>query len=597
MDERFRVRFAGVGYMEPQFIWQNYWGGGGGDYPFRVNHINSDGTTTSAPSNVELIPLKSEIKRGEYTAIKTKFTPEGIDYAIKYLNGYTYQGWYFNYNGGDWVSASKIMEAGYINIICSSRRGVIIQGGLNAPAGEHTIGVRLGYVYKTTFKLLNSTYTAPSGSLSINVRKDASTGALIHDQTVTLSGGTPAFWNSGEWRLASIDSSGHVITYTAGVVDLYAVTTDGRLVKGTYSTPSSLEGYLEDLNNQIEESGGVVVAEVDPLEDLKVDEDTQESVLAESTSDDMVFSLDGSGDVVFDSPSDDPEEIKINKSSSNYRINSACVISDNPKVATAEVFIDTNSQYFLKITPTGKGSTVIRMVCGGATPVSVNVSVTGGTAVTYSPNLEYSGTYGVTLSAYEYALVNVKVKSQGVYDDLELTVPETCIGRIIPTKEGYNASTKIATIKIELRARVSGYVYLNYGTEKLMISVANRFWLKFKDPDGNFELGRGASRDIVIFPLDESIKMSEVWLDATRGYVSIEKARAGIVDGKRAFIVPITCLRAGSADDPLTETLRAGIEGEEDISLDFRCITKDIPPESIAFNVSSISVNLPDNNK
>lgn len=597
IDERFRVRFAGVGYMEPHFIWQNYWGGGGGAYPFRVDHINSDGTTTSAPSNVELIPLKSEIKRGEYTAIKTKFTPEGIDYTVKDLqNGFVYQGWYFNYDGGNWVSASKIMEAGYINIICSSRRGVIIQGGLNAPSGEHTIGVRLGYTYTTTFKLLVSTYTAPSGSLSINVRKDASTGALIHDQTITLSGGTPAFWNSGEWRLASIDSSGHVITYTAGVVDLYAVTTDGRLVKGTYSTPSSLEGYLEDLNNQIEESGGVVVAEVDPLEDLKVDEDTQESVLAESTIDDMVFSLEGSGEVVFDSAADDPEDIRIKKSSSNYRINSICVISDNPKVATAEVFIDANSQYFLRVTPTGKGSTVIRMVCGGAAPVSVNVNVTGGTAVTYSPNLEYNGVYGVTLSAYEYALVNVKVKSQGVYDDLELTVPETCIGRIIPTKEGYNASTKIATIKIELRARVSGYVYLNYGTEKLMISVANRFWLKFKDPDENFELGRGASRDIVIFPLDDSIKMSEVWLDATKGYVSIGKARADIVDGKRAFIVPITCLRAGSADDPLTETLQAGIEGEEDISLDFRCVTKDIPPEGIAFNVSSISVNLPDNN-
>lgn len=596
IDERFRVRFAGVGRMTPQFIWQNYWGGGGGDFPFHVYHINSDDTTISSPTNVELIPLKSEIKRGEYSAIMTKFTPEGIDFAIKKLNSYVYQGWYFNYDGGEWVSASKIMEAGYINIICSSRKGVIIQGGPNAPAGVHTIGVRLGYIYTTTFTLLDSIYTAPSGSLSINVRKDSSTGALIHDQIVSLSGGTVAFWNSGEWRLASIDSSGHVITYTAGVVDLYAVTTDGRLVKGTYSTPSSLEGYLEDLNNQIEESGGQVIAVVDPLEDLKVDEDTQESVLAESTSDDMIFSLESSEDVVFDSASDGPEDIKILKSSSNYRINSICAISDNPKVATAVVFFDENSQYFLRITPTGKGSTVVRMVCGGAPPISVNVSVTGGTATTYSPNLEYNGTYGVTLNAYEYALVNVKVKTQDVFNDLELSVLESCTGKIIPTKEEYNASTKIATIKIELRARVSGYVYFNYGTEKLMISVANRFWLKFKDPDGNFELGRGASRDIVIFPLDDSIKMSEVWLDATRGYVSIGKAKAGIVDEKRAFIVPITCLRAGSADDPLTETLRAGIEGEEDISLDFRCVTKDIPPESIAFNLPSVSVTLPDDN-
>ena len=391
------------------------------------------------------------------------------------------------------------------------------------------------------------------------------------------------------------DGKAHLVTYTAGTVDIYVVTTDGRLVKGTYTTPDSVQEYVDDINSQIETSGSSVVTNpINTLENPGVDEDTEESVLATDTGDIEVFSFEYPGDIVFESVNSNPVEMKIIKNSPNYRFNAISVVSSNPLVASAVISIDASSNYKIKITPKGKGSAVLRMIHGGSSPVSLNVTVEEGTVPgTYSPNLDYDGTYGVSLKTFEYTTIKIKVASQGVYDAMTFSAPD----KIRVTKEGYNSSTKLATLKIEQRGRRSGHVYVNYDTESLSISVACRFWLEFEDLD-EFKLGRGASRSILMYPIDDTVKMSEVWIRASKGYVEIGQITATRDDnGRRAFKVPITCIEVGPADNPKIETLEAGLNSEGDVQINLSCVGEDIPPTGISFNKSSTKVTLFNNNQ
>ena len=577
IDDRFRVRFAGVGHTDGYFLYHNTLTclGGGGDYDITVRWFDEDGKGHSTYDSVELLPTKSSIKRGEYVAVKTKFTPAGIDFVSK--------AWTFNYNDGDWKSASDINKEGILNVICTSRKGVILQSGPNATSGK--IGIQFGKSATAYITLESSSFSGGS-TPKINYTKISGSTAIVSDQTVTLSGGTAAAWNSGEWRIASIDETGHLKSYTAGVVTIYAVTTDGRLAQETVTTPSTLgEGYAISTNT---------------FEEPEVDEN-KESVLAADTTEDILFHFSSDSDtVVFSSPGSNPKQVDIVRESLNFDLTSMSVISTNPNVATATVAYSVGggqiTRLYSEITPVGKGSAEIKLLYGGAPVASMPVTVEGGTETAWSPNLEYINTYGVSLNVFEYANVKIKVKSQTVYNQMtvathkgEVEAGETMVG-LIATKTGYNSSTKEATIKIELREHKNGIVCVRYGSEELILSVANRYWLKFEHYD-SFEIGKGATRDAVLYPVDETIKLSDVWVMVDENAnidkcVSVGALRADVVNGKRAFIVPVTYIKEGEG------RLKAGAMGRTDIYLNFTCIAADIPPQSIEFSSPSIEVSL-----
>ena len=138
-----------------------------------------------------------------------------------------------------------------------------------------------------------------------------------------------------------------------------------------------------------------------------------------------------------------------------------------------------------------------------------------------------------------------------------------------------------------LTDHVSGYVYVTYGSERLIFSIANRFNLKFEDVN-NFSLGVGASRDIKIYPLDDTVKASEVQVFSENNNVTISSVTNGGVEpetGKRFFLVKVAYRRSGN------DMLIAKRKGDDDIYLDFSCEAKSIPAQSISFNQNSIIIN------
>ena len=569
IDERYKMKFTGIGSVNYGNIVASYkndeiYSGTGGI--FTVGLPEWDGYTyraAVAPSGTIISAAKSEIKQGEYLFISVTYEPDE-----EFVSA---DPWEFRKNSGDWVYSDEIVSSGFIEVICKSHRGIIIRAGSSAGVLGIKKGTKRVQNGSSTIKvddaievtILSSTFTTSAGTPTINAV--INNGIVQDNQTLTLSNGVAAGWNSSSWRYASIDQTGLLRTNVSGAVTIYAVTTDGRLASSVFTTQSS------------------GTTPINPEPDVPVDTTIKE---AQDTSDDIILLFDRQNAVDFSTPDDSPISVSIIKGSHNFDLSDVVCISENPGVATIEASYNMGSGSMgAAITPKGKGSTVVRIVCGGAED-SLEVNVLDG-AVATTPNLEYYNQYGVSLNIYEYTDIRFIAGSNSIYQALEYNVSSGREDKIIVEALNYDTSSGIATIRITLKDHVSGYVYVTYGTERLVFSVANRFNLKFEDIN-NFSLGIGAERYIKIYPLDNTIKASSVQVYSQNLNVSVSDIlEEGIEQetGKRYFLVKITYRRAGS------DILIAHRAGDDDIYLDFVCEAKSIPAQSISFNTNSITIN------
>ena len=570
LNEQYRVRISGIGQANVSYFcsYKNggtFYGEGG---IFKIGLPYWDGyryIEACAPSSRAFVPSKSEIKKGEYVFIELQNNPDE-EYT---LNSTIIADKYVRYsvNSGELMSASRLTATGIAEVICESRRGVILKGlapgTINLVYGGRADGEN--GTATTTITILDSQYSTPTGNLKINASKNTD-GTVKSGQTLTLTGGTAAGWNSSSWRYASVKKSGYLQTFTSGTVTIYAVTADGRLTSATYTTQAAGSS-----------------TPVTPEPDVPVDTTLKE---AEDTSDDLILSFDRTTPVEFDSPESAPITVDVIKGSHNFYLTDVTCISENPGVATAQAsFNISNGDMDVTITPKGKGSTVVRIVCGGAED-SVDVNVFGGSNAT-TPKLEYDGQYGVSLNVYEYTEISFKASSSSVYQALEYSVSQGREDKITVEGGNYNSTTGVATIRVALKDHISGYVYVTYGTERLIFSIANRFNLKFEDIH-NFVLGVGATRYIKIYPLDNTIKASSINVYSERNNVIVSSVENGGIEpdtGKRFFLVEVKYRRAGQ------DMLIASREGDDDIYLDFTCEATSVPAQSINFNTNSITIN------
>lgn len=513
-----------------------------------------------APESRIFVPSKSVIKKGEYVFVDLQNTPDeefSLDSTCTIYNYIRY-----SVNSEDPVNAAGLENTGVAEVICATRRGVILKG---KAAG--TVKVMFGGLAdgensqaETTITIQNSQYTTPSGTLSITAQKN-SDGTVKSGQNLSLSGGIVAGWNTGNPGVALIDRDGYLQTFTSGSVTIYAVTVDGRLVSETFLAQAS-------------SSGSPITPEPEPEIDTTLRE-------AQDTSDSIVLTFENHIPVEFESPDSESFSVGIVKGSHNFYIGNVTCISENPGVATIRGILDMSTgNMAAEITPKGKGSTIVRVVCGGAEDF-LEVNVNDGNVAT-TPKLEYNGQYGVSLNIYEYTEIEFKVDSKGTYDNLVLSVTDGKESDIEVTSVGYTASTGLARIRVALKAHTSGYVYVSYGTERLVFSIANRFNLKFEDIS-NFTLGVGATRYIKIFPLDDTIKVSSVLVYSQNSTVEVSQPieETDKDTGKRYFLVGITYRKSGQ------DILIAHRKGDSDIYLDFNCEAKSIPASSISFNTNS----------
>lgn len=575
LDDQYRVRISGIGHVNGSSITvcnkgtvTSHSGG-----IFTIGLPSWDGyryIAAYAPTSATLSSNKSTIRKGECVFVALQFSPDE-EYTLN-SSGTIYT--YFQYRSGtsgEWMTASKMNESGFAEVVCASRKGVIIIG---RQAG--VLGVRYGNKRITSgssvnivdnyidINISNEDYIAPTGTLRINASRNLD-GTVQNNQTLTLSGGTTVVgWNSSSWRYASINSSGYLQTYTSGNVVIYAVTADGRLATEAFSTTATSD-----------------TEPIQPDPETPVDTTLKE---AQDTSDDIILSFDTSGPVSFDSPDDDPMDIRISKESHNFDLRDVVCISENPGVVTAQAYFNmSNGDMGVTITPVGKGNTVVRIVCGGGQD-SLEVSVSDGT-VPETQKIQYNGQYGVSLNIYEFTRIEFKADSMETFNSCEITTSKDKI-ELTGEKE-YNSTSHIGWVGVALKDHVSGYVYVRYGTERLVFSVANRFNLKFENIN-NFNLGVGSTRYIKIYPLDDTIKASSIQVYSERGNVSVSGVTEGGVEpetGKKFFLVGVTYHRSGQ------DVLVAHRKGDDDIYLDINCEATSIPAQSISFNINSITLN------
>ena len=570
LDEQYRIRIAGIGrnsttsFFSYQLGTIHHYAGSS----FEIGLPEWDGYRYIAdyvPDSSSFVPSKTQIKKGEYVFIELRNDPDeefSLNSTIT-----AYKAFRYSVNSGNYVYSDRLNSSGVAEVICESRRGAILKGLAAGTVDIIFRGIADGSrsAASTTITIVDDQYSTPTGNLKINASKNTD-GTVKSGQTLTLTGGTVAGWNSSSWRHASVKKSGYLQTFTSGTVTIYAVTTDGRLTSATYTTQAAGSS-----------------TSVDPEPDVPVDTTLKE---AEDTSDDLILSFDRTTPVEFDSPESAPITVDIIKGSHNFYLTDVTCISENPGVATAQAsFNMSNGDMDVTITPKGRGSTIVRIVCGGAED-SLDVNVFGGSNAT-TPKLEYDGQYGVSLNVYEYTEIRFKVSSNAVYQALEYSVSQGREDKIVVEGGNYNSTTGVATIRVALKDHISGYVYVTYGTERLVFSIANRFNLKFENIH-NFVLGVGATRYIKIYPLDNTIKASSINVYSERNNVIVSSVENGGVEqdtGKRFFLVEVKYRRAGQ------DMLIASRKGDDDIYLDFTCEATSVPAQSINFNTNSITIN------
>ena len=566
LDDQFKVRLAGIGKYSIGTAFSGNgvhsggtleirWGGMSASYP--SGHYE--------PNDITMIPSKTSIKKGEYVVVNVQYTPD-YDFTL-YAHNFATKGWRYKIDGGEWLTKDKANKTGIIEVVCESRKGSIFKN----LEGNHVVSASCcvywgaawtGEDFHTDITLLS---TEMSGTFTPTINAATKNGFLVDNQTLTLSGGTVAGWNSSSWRYASIQKTGLLRTYSPGEVTIYAVTTDGRLAQSIYRVGSS--------------SGSVTPIEPEP--ETPIDTTPRE---AQDITDDVVLEFSDKSDITFDSPASSPTVREITRLTHNFDLRDVVCTSENPGVATIQGSYNMNTGTLsATITPVGKGDTVVRVVCGAESD-SLNVSVLDGTDAT-TPHITYKDMTGASLNIYEYTRISFTCDSSEIFQELSITGNKEGIEVSDPT---YNDSTHAGSFKVTLTDHVSGYVYVDYGQERLKFSIANRFNLKFENIQ-DFRLGIGATRKVMIYPLDDTIKASSVWVHAQNSSnpaVYIDDIVEGTDNnGKRVFFVSVTYRREGQ------EVLIASRKGDDDIYLDLECEATSIPAQSISFNQNSITIN------
>jgi hypothetical protein len=560
IDDAYRIRLAGLGGKMISRIWRR---GGKDESGFDGGMILCwpDGTAQGnyRPNSVTLSVSKNTISRGEYTFVHATPDPD-LNFAMK-----DEMEWKYTVDGKTQTRAD-VNKQGIFNIICETRRGVIIQGGL--VSGTHTIKVWMNLDSpkrdpEVTITMLPSPYNSSLGVPKINIQRDSS-GCVVDNQVATLVGGDVEGWACDNWGLSSITQDGLIRTFTAGTVTYYAVTTDGRLARETVQTKDTITGWEP----------------IDPHSLLPVNpvDDTPREAAAGDDSG-VQLGFEDKAPITFDSSADEPVRRKIRKGGTTFSLSSISCAVEKPGIVSATCVIYEDS-LSVQVTPLKKGTTKVYVLYGG-TADYVNVEVLEGED--HIPSISYKDSTGVSLNAFEYKEVEFRAISQGIYDEVLYNSDNS---KILVDKGNYDPLTGTGTFLVTLKDKVSGKVTLQYNTEHLEFQVVNRYNLAFEDVS-NFILGVGATRYIKIYPLDDLIQDSEVYVSSQNGNVTvgtISESRDSV--GKRVFIVPVTYKSSGP------DVLIASRKGDIDIYLEFDCEAASIPASSVSFNTDSINLTI-----
>ncbi len=560
-DEKYRVRLAGFGGIMIPRSWRR---GGYANTGYDGGMIICwpDGTAKGnyRPNTVSITTPKNTIRRGEYTFVHATPDPD-IDFAMR-----EEMEWHYIVDGKICKTKADVNKLGTFEIICENRRGVIIRGG--SVTGSHTIKVWMNLDVpkpdpSVTINLISEAFNPPSGTLELIIRKDTN-GKVIDGQRAYINGGVVEGWGCDNWLLSSISQDGLIRTFTAGNVTYYAVTTDGRLAMATGQTKDTATGWEP----------------IDPHSLLPVNpvDDTPREATAGGDSG-VQLGFEDKAPIVFNSSTDEPVRRKVRKGGTTFSLSSISCAVEKPGIVSATCVIYEGS-LSVQVTPLKKGTTKVYVFYGG-TADYVNVEVLEGED--YVPSISYKDTTGVSLNAFEYKEVEFKAISQGIYDGVLYSSDNS---KIVVDKGNYDPLTGVGTFLVTLKDKVSGKVTLQYNTERLEFQIVNRYNLAFENVS-NFILGVGATRYIKIYPLDDLIQDTEVFVSSQNGNVevgSVTESRDSV--GKRVFVVPVTYKSPGP------DILIASRKGDLDIYLEFDCEAKSIPASSINFNTDSINLNI-----
>ena len=557
-DERYRVRLAGLGgFAKITRMWYNGYSNSGWDGGMILCWPDGTAKGSYRPNSVSLSAPKNSISRGEYIFVHATPTPN-LDFAmIEEME------WRYTVDGTTYTK-DNVNKLGVFNIICETRRGVIIRGG--SATGTHTIKVWMDLLSpkqdpEVTITLIPSAFNPQGGTPRINIQRDGN-NKILDGQVATLSNGVVEGWACDNWLLSSISQEGLIRTFTAGNVTYYAVTTDGRLAYESGSTKDTITGWEP----------------IDPHSSMPTPVDSSPRE-AQTGEDNVDLGFEDNSDILFTSAASDPIRRKVVKGATTFSINSVSCTSEKPGIVSVEKVI-LDGEMYVQITPRRKGTTKVYVVYGGAAD-SINVEVESGDV--YAPSISYKDTTGVSLNIYEYISVEFKAQSRGVFDEIQFTSDNS---KIIVDKGNYDPITGTGTFTVHLNDKTSGNIRLQYNTEILDFPVVNRYNLAFESIS-NFILGVGATRYIKIYPLDDVIQDSEVSISSQNGNVEIGQIyEARDTQGERIFVVPITYKSSGR------DVLIASRKGDLDIYLEFDCEATSVPASSISFNQTSININL-----
>lgn len=562
IDGTYRVRLGGIGAVGA--IYRHWRAGGyaitGADGGMFVCWPDGTAQGSYRPNTVSITTSKNTIRRGEYVFVHATPDPD-IDFAMR-----DEVSWRYTVDGKYYKTKADVNKLGTFEIICENRRGVIIRGG--SVTGSHTIKVGMDMLPpksdpSVTINLISEAFNPPSGSLELIIRKD-SNGKVVDGQKAYINGGQVEGWACDNWLISSITQDGLIKTFTAGNVTYYAVTTDGRLAMTAGVTKDTITGWEP----------------IDPHSLLPVDsvDDTPKEASAGGDSG-IQLGFEDKAPIVFSSTASEPVRRKIRKGGTTYSLSSISCAVEKPGIVSATCVIYEGS-LSVQITPLKKGTTKVYVLYGG-TADYVSVEVLEGED--HIPSISYKDTAGVSLNAFEYKEVEFKAINQGVFDGVMYSSDNS---KIMVDKGNYDPLTGIGTFLVTLKDKVSGKVTLQYNIERLEFQIINRYNLAFENVS-NFILGVGATRYVKIYPLDDLIQDSEVFVSSQNGNVEV-----GLVTesrdsaGKRVFTVPVTYKSPGP------DVLVASRKGDLDIYLEFDCEAKSVPASSINFNTDSINLNI-----
>ena len=556
-DERYRVRLCGFGGVNIARSWRNGYANTGYDGGIKVGWPDGTAKGSFRINNITLSTTKANIRRGEYTYIKTTCTPD-LDFGMKDELKYNYM-----VDGKSRKSSDEVNKEGIFHIVSADRRGIIVQGC--SVSGTHTLKVYVHSAEKfhneIVITLQNIAFNQADSVPDIYVRTD-SDGRAIDDQILEVHDGTPIGWSISSWILASITHEGRLRTYTEGGLAVYAVLADGRLAYWSGMTKDTITGYVPTYYQP-------------PVE--PVDNTPKES---SGSGEKLDLGFEDKYPITFENNASEPVNRRIKKGGTNFSLSSVKCAVEKPGIVSATCVM-ISGELYVHITPQKKGTTKVYVLYGGTNDY-VDVEVLNGDV--HVPSISYKDVTGVSLNVFEYVEVPFYASGQGVYDATFISSDNS---KIVVDKAGYDVVTSTGKFLVTLKDKVSGKVTLTYNnTEILEFQVVNKYNLAFENT-GNFILGIGATRYVKIYPLDDLIKASEVFVSSKNGNVEVGSVmESKDTSGKRVFVVPITYKSPGP------DVLVASRKGDTDIYLEFDCQAQSVRATSISFNTGSINLDL-----